>query len=215
MPMTNVGGLLSDAAAEAANPAQTGLLQTIGTNQQMPPESFYDSVIYPLIGKAEGGYTRKPDDPGNWTGFQRGKGQLVGTNMGVTSRALAEYRGVNPNSITSSDMKNLSQDEAYQVLKNEYYIAPGIQDLPRDIQPIVASTYVVRPSAGRAAMNAQNPKEAIDLALRDFSKIPKKGKYYESRITGWTNRIREAAGMSSFKNKDQVYAYYPFLKPKR
>jgi len=29
--MTNVGGLLSDAAAEAANPAQTGLLQTVSS----------------------------------------------------------------------------------------------------------------------------------------------------------------------------------------
>lgn len=60
----------------------------------------------------EGGYSRDPDDTGNWTGGARGLGELKGTRWGISAAAYPHL-----------DIANLSADEA-SALYLEDYLAP-------------------------------------------------------------------------------------------
>lgn len=42
-------------------------------------------VLVEALGVREGGFTRDPNDDGNWTGGRKGVGQLNGTNFGISA----------------------------------------------------------------------------------------------------------------------------------
>lgn len=67
-----------------------------------------------------------PVDAGNWTGGARGAGVLVGSNHGVTAKALASYRKVPVPSITRAVMHALTLGEAAEIALALYYRAPGL-----------------------------------------------------------------------------------------
>lgn len=69
------------------------------------PLDFIDAVEYTL--KHEGGYVNHPDDPGG------------ATNFGITFKTLSAYRK-NPK-LTIDDVKNLTRDEAIEILYSEYW----------------------------------------------------------------------------------------------
>jgi hypothetical protein len=85
-----------------------------------------------FIGTHEGGHSLHPSDNGNWTGAARGVGKLVGSKFGVTSVALAKFRGVAPASITRAAMAALTIGEAIDLGVAGYYVAPGFDRLPWD-----------------------------------------------------------------------------------
>jgi lysozyme family protein len=67
-----------------------------------------------IVGINEGGYQNTPTDLGNYF-----KGQLIGTNWGISAPALASYMGKTP---SVSDMKSLTKATAEQILKNTYWL---------------------------------------------------------------------------------------------
>lgn len=110
----------------------------------------------------EGGYTDNPDDNGNWTGAAKGKGKLIGTNLGITAWELKAFLGHMP---TVQDMKNLSHSDAAAIFKSKYWkVLRG--DEIKD-QEIANSIYDSCVNMG--------PSQAIKLAQRTL-KIPETGR---------------------------------------
>jgi len=82
---------------------------------------------------SEGGFQNRPKDRGNY----RPDGTLIGTNRGVTPNSLAEFRGVDPNTITEADIKAVTEDEARQIFKQLYFDKPKLNQLPVNLQEAV------------------------------------------------------------------------------
>ncbi len=74
---------------------------------------------------AEGGeeFTNNPNDPGGPTKF------------GITLSTLKQYK--NDKSLTAEDVRDLTRAEAMKIYHDEYYVKPGITNLPNDLQDIV------------------------------------------------------------------------------
>lgn len=70
----------------------------------------------------EGGYTRNPDDPGNWSSGKRGVGRLIGTNHGIAAPTLEAYRR---RPVTPSEMQALTKAEAEMILRANYWDSAG------------------------------------------------------------------------------------------
>tara|TARA_R110000803_G_scaffold191334_1_gene253994 strand:- start:357 stop:1052 length:696 start_codon:yes stop_codon:yes gene_type:complete len=87
---------------------------------------------------AEGGYQTDKDDLGNY----RPDGQLVGTNRGITSYALSKFKKVDPNSITASDIKSITEDDAIEIYRQDYFYGPGIDRIPVQLQSSVFDMYI-------------------------------------------------------------------------
>lgn len=84
-----------------------------------------------IIGKHEGGYQSIPEDNGNYTGGKKGKGELVGTNFGISAPVLGEYLKRTP-SVT--DMKELTSEKATDIMYSNFYKKYGIDKLPENMQ---------------------------------------------------------------------------------
>jgi len=68
----------------------------------------------PLIQAAEGGYQKYPNDSGNYNS----RGELVGTNYGVSAKLYEKYLGYPP---TEQDMRNITKQEALNIFKQYYW----------------------------------------------------------------------------------------------
>lgn len=75
-------------------------------------------------------HSMKPNDRGNWTGGAQGSGVLVGSNHGVTARALAAYRKMPVASITVAIMHALTADEACKIALATFYHDNHLDRLP-------------------------------------------------------------------------------------
>jgi lysozyme family protein len=86
-----------------------------------------DQIIDDIIDK-EGGYVDHKRDRGG------------ATKYGVTLKTLSAYRG---KPCSKQDVKNLTKKEATSIFMREYIIAPKINLLPSQIQPILADMSVL------------------------------------------------------------------------
>ena len=77
--------------------------------------------VIDTILKHEGGYQNNPKDAGN----RNSKGDLVGTNFGISAPVYEEYFGKIP---SASDMKGLKKEEAKEIYK-KLYIKPVTNNL--------------------------------------------------------------------------------------
>jgi len=67
----------------------------------------------------EGGYSDIKDDNGNWTGGIKGKGVLIGSNLGIAAATLKAYLGRTP---TVEEMKGLTQKTAHDIYIKNYWL---------------------------------------------------------------------------------------------
>lgn len=74
-----------------------------------------------IVGISEGGYQDNPRDEGNYY-----KGNLIGTNWGISAPTLAYYLGRIP---TKLEMQNLSRETAEQILKTNYWLKNNLDKL--------------------------------------------------------------------------------------
>ncbi len=74
----------------------------------------------------EGGYGADPQDPGNWTGGAIGKGQLRGTNFGISA---ASY--------PTLDIAHLTRDAAEAIYKRDYWSKINGDQLAGPMAPVV------------------------------------------------------------------------------
>lgn len=88
--------------------------------------------------KYEGGMSRDPNDPGNWTGGKVGVGSLLGTKYGIAA-----------NSYPNVDIPNLTEAQAAAIFKRDYW-----DKVAGDQQPVGVDLCVydiaVNSGAGRA-----------------------------------------------------------------
>lgn len=205
VPKKKPSGLLGMSPAQAA--------PEVEIKYAPKPKDFYEDVIYPILKVAEGGYKKDSKDRLDWNSGQLGKGNLVGTNKGVTATALSKYLNIPMSSITEKTMRDVDEQTAKNIFRNEYYNRYGIDKAPKNVQPVLASAAVLRPTAAVAAKLAKNPQQAANIAIQDFARIPGKGPFYKKNIRGWVNRLRKAANMKPIKTKEQIYKDYPALRP--
>lgn len=69
----------------------------------------FDRAFERLVGH-EGGFQADPEDRGNWTGGNVGKGQLKGTKYGISAMSYPHI-----------DIENLSLDKAKSIYFNDYW----------------------------------------------------------------------------------------------
>ena len=154
---------------------------------------------------AEGGYQNDKDDSGNYV-----NGVLIGTNRGVTPAALAKHRGVKASSITVEDIKNLTEQEARDIFKEEYFYKPKLDKLPMDLQ---ASVFDMQINSGSNAIKIlqklvgtkqdgiigpktlkaleDNPVSVNDYAdarIEYYNKVVAKSPEKKKFLSGWTSR---------------------------
>lgn len=81
----------------------------------------------------EGGFQADPEDSGS----VEVDGVLLGTNRGITPRTLADSRGITVEELTQDDIKDLSQEEADSILRQNFLVEPQIDQLPDGVQQAV------------------------------------------------------------------------------
>lgn len=79
----------------------------------------FDWAFKQVVGE-EGTYSDDPEDNGNWTGGQKGKGILKGTKYGVSAKAYPNL-----------DIKNLTLDQAKKIAREEYWDKIRGDELPK------------------------------------------------------------------------------------
>lgn len=154
---------------------------------------------------AEGGYQNDKDDSGNYV-----NGVLIGTNRGVTPAALAKHRGVKASSITVEDIKNVTEQEARDIFKEEYFYKPKLDKLPMDLQ---ASVFDMQINSGSNAIkilqklvgtkqdgiigpktlkaledNPVSVNEYADARIEYYNKVVTKSPEKKKFLSGWTSR---------------------------
>jgi hypothetical protein len=96
-----------------------------------------DPSILPSVFEKEGGYTNNPKDKGNYTK----SGKLVGTNKGISAKTYEAVFGKEP---TVEDMKNITQEQASKIYRDEYYKRYKINELPVNLQKVAMHMLVMK-----------------------------------------------------------------------
>lgn len=82
----------------------------------------FDQAFERLLGH-EGGFQTDPDDRGNWTGGERGKGKLSGTKYGISAMA---YPGEN--------IEHMTVERAKELYRRDYWGPAGCDAVPPGIK---------------------------------------------------------------------------------
>ena len=202
-------GLMSRPASDAAPTADTtSAAPEVSTSQAGP---WLTGVLDTIL-VAEGGYQTLPKDKGNY----RPDGTLVGTNRGITSQALATYKGVNANTITAEDIKAVTEQDARDIYINNYYLKPKLDTLPDNIR---ASVFDMNINAGSNSIKilqrlagltgeevdggmgpntlkaiekaAITPDQYADARIKYYKEVVKKDPEKEEFLDGWITRANK------------------------
>lgn len=80
--------------------------------------SFFEQADA-IVAGIEAGFTKIPEDPGNWTGGRPGVGVLKGTKYGIAASAYPNL-----------DIENLTLEQARDIRKRKYWDASKCDSLP-------------------------------------------------------------------------------------
>jgi len=72
------------------------------------------NIAYNLVAEAEGGYQNHPNDTGNYNS----RGQLVGTNWGISAPVYEQWMGRPP---SAADMRDMTQAEAREIYRRRFW----------------------------------------------------------------------------------------------
>lgn len=100
------------------------------------------SEVVSLILKSEGGYVDHPKDPGG------------STNMGITRKTLAAWRGIHWRRLSKQEVKKLTSDEAKAIYKKNYWDSFKGDDLPFGLDYAVMD-YAVNSGVSRSVKALQ------------------------------------------------------------
>ena len=157
---------------------------------------------------SEGGFQQDPDDSGNYV-----NGKLIGTNRGVTPAALAKFRGIDASDVTVEMIKDVTDAEARDIFKQDYYYGPKIDQLPENIQDTVFDMYinsganaikilqrmvgadddgVIGPQTLAAVADANITRDAYaDARIEYYKRISQPGSKNAKYRQGWINRANK------------------------
>src|SRR4051812_19204391 len=85
----------------------------------------------PFIFREEGGFTKDPHDPGNWTGGKVGKGVLKGTNFGIAASSHGAL-----------EIAKLTKADAAAIYRREYWNACSCDILSTGVDLVVMDVAV-------------------------------------------------------------------------
>ena len=83
--------------------------------------TLFEEAFHLVIGE-EGGYTKDPADPGNWTGGSCGRGVCNGTKYGVSAAAHPHLA-----------IKDLTLAQAQQIYRQTYWDPIHADELPKQL----------------------------------------------------------------------------------
>ncbi len=152
----------------------------------------------------EGGYVDHPSDPGG------------ATNMGITRRTLAAWRGVSPYTrLPKSEVRNLSVGEAAEIYKANYWNRLAGDELPGGVD-YATFDFGVNSGPARAAKFLQNvvgtdqdgivgpvtvqtawtlsPADVVNRLCDDRMAWLRRLRHWPTFGRGWTNRVEGGGG---------------------
>jgi len=109
-----------DSTKKLSTEDSTGELPAKDSTEKVPDNSTIEKVLDGILVK-EGGFQISSKDRGNYNS----KGQLVGTNLGISAPVYEKYIGRVP---SVYDMKNITEEEARDIYRKNY-ITPVTKNL--------------------------------------------------------------------------------------
>lgn len=103
--------------------------------------------------------------------------------------------GINQKAHPNVDVKNLTQQQAVEIYKTDYWDKFGIESLRPDQQAIVLDAVVNQGNAKfrkellDAAKNGASPTELLDIRRKEYGRLASSGKYPQSSIASWEKRL--------------------------
>ncbi len=140
--------------------------------------------------KIEGGFQNDPDDKGNWTGGDIGKGELKGTKYGISAAAFPH-----------EDIENLTKERAEYLFKTMYWDKSKCDFLP-DPLSIAVFDY---------AVNSGVPRAIKDLQKCLYVVIDGK---IGNQTVGAANRLPPAKVLENYMNRRLEFVIWLSNKPK-
>ena len=107
--------------------------------------------LHAFIKEAEGGFANHPDDPGG------------PTNLGITIETLKNWRGTD---VTTEDVKNLTQAEADEIFRTNYYMECRCAEMPIQVAMVVYNCAVMS-GPQRAIRILQEAFNRMGMTIRD------------------------------------------------
>ena len=141
--------------------------------EEMDAQNQLEPVTQRVV-QFEGGFQNNENDTGNFV-----NGENIGTNFGITPQALADYRGVDVSTITTEDIQGLTPQESGQLLEQEYYVKPRINELDSNISELMYNMSVL-----------SGPGRAVRI-LQETADVNKDGIVGPETIGASTNVTRE------------------------
>lgn len=100
----------------------------------MNSSAAFAKAVEVVLG-AEGGFQADPEDAGNWTGGAKGRGELRGTNWGISA---ARYPSI--------DIAALTREDAIAIYHQDYWAAVRGDELP---YPVALVLFDIKVNGGR------------------------------------------------------------------
>lgn len=120
--------------------------------------------------KYEGGMSRDPNDPGNWTGGKVGVGNLLGTKYGIAA-----------NTYPNVDIPNLTQEKAAAIFKRDYWDKVGGDFQPAGVDLCLYDT-AVNSGTARARQFQQKVLGSTAPAFSALAVISAKAGKYTDQV---------------------------------
>lgn len=163
---------------------------------------IFDLAFDKLIGH-EGGLSKDPTDPGNWTGGREGLGQLLGTKYGVSAASYPKL-----------DIPNLTLDQAKAIYLRDFWALTGCAAVP-DALKYDLFDFAVNSGPGMAVRRLQRVVGAVEdgaigpktlLAIGNFHpaeirlglfgerlKVMAEAPAWRTQSLGWARRLYRLA----------------------
>lgn len=106
------------------------------------------NLYTPLLVAVEGGYQALPNDKGNYNS----RGELVGTNHGISAKVYEAWIGRVPN---VSDMKTITQSIAFEIYKAWYWNKIGASSIKNQSIAELIMDHAVNAGTGAAGKLVQ------------------------------------------------------------
>jgi lysozyme family protein len=165
--------------------------------------AFIKAVNFVLGQRVEGVYSVDPDDRGNWTGGEIGKGELKGTKFGISAASYPEL-----------DIQSITRDQAVRIYWNDFWVKIKGDHLPPRVAFVVFDSAVnqgpetaakllqqdldvsidgdIGPRTIAAARSKEQTEVILDFLSRRALRYPKV-KGYEKYGRGWHKRLLRIA----------------------
>lgn len=141
--------------------------------------------------KYEGGYSTDVEDKGNYNSIEdyNNRTNFVGTNFGISAPVLSEYLG---RKATEEDMKQLSKQEATDIIRTQYYDRYNVADTPPEMQKIVLNAMVLSPTNAKKAL--QGTTDKTEFADKFLALLKDNASTWDKHGKGWTSRFTQLKG---------------------